>query len=157
MQLSQEIAKQFRQAYFGKNWSEVCLKELLLDIDLNEATSQVHSFNTISELVYHINYYVAEVTKVLEKKPFEAKDKNSFNVPPLHTELEWQQMVIKTLNDGEKFANLIGKMPDEDLWKDMSKKEYGSNLKNFQGILEHFYYHMGQISLIKKILKTENF
>lgn len=58
MSLVQQIAKQFRQVYFGGNWTSVNFKETLSDVDWKQATAKIHSFNTIAMLVFHTNYYV---------------------------------------------------------------------------------------------------
>lgn len=46
----------FQEVYFGGNWTSVNMEETLADVNWQEATTQVHSFNTIASLVYHINY-----------------------------------------------------------------------------------------------------
>lgn len=155
MNLAKELARHFREAYVGENWSEVSLQDLLENVSLKTATAKVHNFNSIAEIVYHINYYVVEMTKVLEGLPLEAKDEKSFDLPVLNSEEDWSQWISKTLQDGIKFTSLLEKINDTELWSPLDKRDYGSIYKNFQGILEHFYYHLGQITLIKKILEEE--
>ena len=65
MNLSQQIAKHFREVHFGGNWTSVNLKDSLAGINWQQAATKVHSFNTIATLVFHINYYISEVLKVL--------------------------------------------------------------------------------------------
>jgi len=36
------------------------------------------------------------------------------------------------------------------------KEDYGTYYKNITGVIEHGYYHLGQISLIKKLLDKDN-
>lgn len=36
------------------------------------------------------------------------------------------------------------------------EEKNGSYYRNFCGIIEHFYYHLGQIVVIKKILAAQN-
>jgi hypothetical protein len=78
MKLAEQIAKHFRQVYFGGNWTSVSMKEILKDVNWREATTQIHSFNTIAALVFHINYYISAVLKVLQGEPLNASDKYSF-------------------------------------------------------------------------------
>src|SRR6187401_335158 len=66
MDLTSQIAKHFKDVHFGGNWTSVNLKETLSDVDWQQATTKVYSFNTIAALVYHINYYVSVVTKALK-------------------------------------------------------------------------------------------
>ena len=83
MNLPQQIATHFRDLHSGKNWTAVNLKETLADVTWQEATTKVYSLNTIVALVYHINYYVAAILRVLQGKPIDAHDQYSFNHPPL--------------------------------------------------------------------------
>ena len=68
MNLSHELATHLRQLYTGGNWTSVNLRDTLSDVGWEQATSRVASFNTIAALVYHINYYVDAVLKVLEER-----------------------------------------------------------------------------------------
>src|SRR5438309_65870 len=83
MNLSGQIAKQFREVHFGGNWTAVNLKETLSDITWKEAIQKLNSFNTIAVLVFHINYYVSAVLKVLQGEPLKASDKYSFSLDPI--------------------------------------------------------------------------
>ena len=55
MNLTWQIAKQFRDVYFGGNWTSVNLKENLADVTWQQAITKVYSFNTIAALVYRIS------------------------------------------------------------------------------------------------------
>jgi hypothetical protein len=60
-----QIAKHFRDVYFGGNRTSVNLKDTLADINWETATTKLYNLNSIASLVFHINYYVAPVIKVL--------------------------------------------------------------------------------------------
>ncbi|WP_375434357.1 hypothetical protein [uncultured Hymenobacter sp.] len=152
MNLSEQIAKQFREVYFGGNWTAVNLKESLANVTWQQATTKVHSFNTIAALVYHTTYYVSAVLKVLEGKPLEAKDAYSFNHLPILTPEDWEKLLSETWTDAEHFACLVELLPESTLWENFSDQKYGSYYRNIQGIIEHTHYHLGQIILIKKML-----
>ncbi len=152
MSLTAQIAKHFRELYFGGNWTSSNLKEHLADVTWEQATTKVYSFNTIATLVFHINYYVSAVLKVLQGEPLNASDKFSFDHPLILSKEDWQKLLDKTWTDGEKFASLIEQLPESKLWEDFSDNKYGNYYRNLQGIIEHTHYHLGQIVLIKKIL-----
>jgi hypothetical protein len=152
MELTKQIAKHFRDVNFGGNWTWSNLKDNLADITWQQATTKVHSFNTIATLVYHINYYVSEVSKVFRGEPLRAKDKYSFDLPPIQSQEDWEKLLDKTRDDAEKFANLIEQLPEIKLWEDFSNNKYGNYYRNIHGIIEHTHYHLGQIALIKKFL-----
>ena len=153
MTLTQQIAKHFRDVHFGGNWTAVNLKDTLADVSWQQATTKVKDLNTIAVLVFHINYYVSAVLKVLQGAPLNASDKYSFDLPPLSGEDDWRQLVANALEEAELFARAIEKLDEEKLFADFAAPQYGNYYRNIHGIIEHTHYHLGQISLIKKLLK----
>ena len=156
MNISGQIAKQFREVHFGGNWTAVNLKETLSDVTWEEATQKVNSFNTIAVLVYHINYYVSTVLKVLQGEALNASDKYSFNLEPILSAEDWERLLLKTWREAELFASLIEQFPEEKLLEDLYENKYGNYYRNFTGIIEHTHYHLGQIVLLKKIIRLPN-
>lgn len=158
MNLTTQIAKHLREVHFGGNWTSSNLKDNLADVSWQQATTRVYNFNSIATLVYHLNYYVSAVLKVLQGEPLNAKDEFSFDHPPIQSREDWEKLLDKTWTDAINFANLIEKLPENKLWEDFTDEKYGNFYRNLHGIIEHIHYHLGQIVLIKKILlqKAEN-
>nr|WP_294873143.1 DUF1572 domain-containing protein [uncultured Pedobacter sp.] len=152
MNLPAQLAKHLRDVHLGGNWTSSNLKDNLKDVSWQQATTQVHSFNTIATLVYHVNYYISAVLKVLQGGPLEASDKYSFDLPPIESQRDWDNLLDKTFADAETFALLIEQLPEHKLWESFADEKYGTYYRNIQGIIEHTHYHLGQIALIKKIL-----
>ena len=156
MNLTAQIAKHFRDVYTGGNWTDVNLKDTLADITWQQAITKVYSFNTIADLVFHMNYFVSAVLKVLQGNPLDAHNKFSFDHPPVLSQEDWENLLNKTFTDAENFASLIEQLPENKLWEDFSDKKYGNYYSNLHGIIEHNHYHLGQIVLIKKMLRDKN-
>lgn len=156
MNLPAQIAKLFRDVHYGGNWTSVNLKENLAGLTWQQATTKVYSFNTIADLVYHMNYYVSAVLKVLQGEPLNASDKYSFDHPPIRSQQEWEKLLTKTCTDAENFATLVEQLPESKLWETFSDEKYGNYYRNIHGVIEHCHYHLGQIVLIKKILLQAN-
>jgi hypothetical protein len=152
MHLTAQIAKLFRDVHFGGNWTSVNLKECLEGITWQQATAKVYSFNTIASLVYHINYYVSAVLRVLQGMPIDASDKYSFDLSPILSQEDWEKLLNKTWTDAENFAHMVEQLPENKLWEIFWDEKYGNYYRNFHGIIEHCHYHLGQIVLIKKLL-----
>jgi hypothetical protein len=152
MNLTAQIAKHLRTVYFGGNWTSVNLKDALADVTWQQATTQVYSLNTIATLVYHTNYYISAVSKVLQGEPLNAKDKYSFDHPPIRSREDWKILLDKTWEDVENFASLIEQLPESRLEETFVDEKYGNYYRNLHGIIEHIHYHLGQIVLIKKVL-----
>lgn len=152
MNLTAQIAKHLREIHFGGNWTASNLKDNLKDVTWQQATTKIDSLNTIAALVYHINYYVSAVLKVLQGEALEAHDKFSFDVPSIQSQQDWETMLNKVWTDAESFANLVEHLPDEKLNEFLADEKYGNYFRNLHGIIEHSHYHLGQIVIIKKII-----
>ncbi len=151
MNQTEQITKQLRDVYFGGNWTGVNLKEILADINWEQATACFYSFNTIAAMVFHMNYYVDAILKVLQGGPLDARDQYSFDLPPVLSDEDWNKLLNKTWVDAESLIQEIDRLPDQKLWDDFSGKKYGNYYRNLHGVIEHIHYHLGQIVLIKKI------
>lgn len=152
MTLSAQIAKHIKDVYFGGNWTSINLTKTLADVSWQQATTQVHDFNTIATLVYHINYFVDAVLTVLQGEQLTAHDKYSFDLPPILSQQDWEKLLDKTWINAKTFAGLVEQLPENKLWEDFSDNKYGNYYRNLHGVIEHTHYHLGQIVLIKKIL-----
>jgi uncharacterized damage-inducible protein DinB len=155
MNTTKQLAQHFRDVHFGGNWTFVNLKDSLADVTWQEATTKLHDFNTIATLLFHINYYVNPVLKVIQVEPLIASDKYSFDCPPITSNEDWQKLVQKVLDEAELFAQEIEKLDELKLYDVFSEEKYGNYFRNLLGIIEHSHYHLGQITLIKKMLRQK--
>lgn len=152
MNLTTQIAKHFRDVYFGGNWTVSNLKDALADVTWQQATTQVYSFNTIAALTYHVSYFVHALLTVLRGEPLNAHDKYSFDHPPIHSQEDWEQLLNTVWSDVENAVRLIEQLPESALGENFTDEKYGNYYRNIHGIIEHTHYHLGQIVLIKKLL-----
>jgi hypothetical protein len=155
MNLSTQLAKQFREVYFGGNWTWSNMKENLGDVTREEAVAVAGPLNTILKLTYHIHYFVSVTLKVLEGGPLDAHDKFSFDHPAINSDADWAEFLKSVWADGEKFAALVEQLPDEQLWTTFCDEKYGTWYRNIQGIIEHTHYHLGQIAIVKKLVRGQ--
>jgi hypothetical protein len=154
MNLPQQVATHFRNFYTGGNWTDVNLKDSLDGVTWQQATTSIFSCNTIAALIYHMNYYVRVVTKVLQGHPLDGSDKYAFDVPAIDSAEDWEQLKNTVFSEAENFAKLIEQLPEnkfEELFR--GGEQYGNYYRNINGIIEHNHYHLGQIVLLKKIMK----
>jgi uncharacterized damage-inducible protein DinB len=152
MNLPQQIATHFRTVYFGKNWTDVNLKDSLDGVDWELATTQIYSCNTIATLVYHMNYYVKGVLQVFRGGTLEISDKYAFDCPPVKNQEDWENLQKQVFADAEAFAAEIEKLPESKFGEIFENEKYGNYYRNIHGIVEHNHYHLGQIVLLKKII-----
>ena len=150
------IAKHFNDVHFGGNWTSVNLRDTLEDLDWKEATLKIGDCNTIAVLVFHINYYISAVKEVLRGGVLDAHDKFSFDLTPIHSKEDWDKLKEKSWNDAKEFEDLLRQLPEDKLAADFTDKKYGDYYRNLHGIIEHCHYHLGQIVILKKLIRSEN-
>lgn len=148
-----KLANRFREVILNGTWiANTNYKDQLNNLDWKIATTKIQTLNTISILAQHIHYYIAGIKNVLLGGKLEISDKFSFDFPLIESQEQWQAFLAKFWNDAEEFADLIEKIPEEKLHEDFVDEKYGNYLRNIDGMIEHSYYHLGQIVLIKKII-----
>lgn len=151
MTRSINISNRLREVLLNGDWiANTNYKEQILTINWQQAIQKVGSLNTIAALTYHINYYLVGLLKAFENGKLEMSDKYSFDLPQINSEADWRTLVTEFLNNSEKFATLVEQMDDSIFDQPFIDEKYGSYLRNIEGVIEHSYYHLGQISLIKK-------
>ncbi len=150
---SKLIANRFREVILNGVWiANTNYKDQLLNLTWEQATLKIESLNTIAALTFHINYYIAGVLNVFEGGLLEIRDKYSFDLPPINSQKDWEVFLTAFLKNAEKFATLVEQMSDKKLAEMFVNNKYGSYQRNIEGIIEHSYYHLGQITLIKKLI-----
>lgn len=153
MSSTSQLAKRFREVLLDGKWiANTNFKEQLSDVVWEQAITKIDSLNTIAMLTFHIHYYIAGLVNVFEGGDLEIKDKFSFDLPPIESQEQWENHLNKLWQDSEKFATLLEQMPDSKLDENFIDEKYGTYLRNIDGMIEHSYYHLGQITLIKKMI-----
>lgn len=153
MKKTSEIANRFRETILNGTWiANTNYKDQLENLDWKIATTQVKNLNTISLLAQHIHYYIDGINNVFKGGTLDIKDKFSFDFPPINSQQEWQDFLSKFWNATEEFASFVVQMPDEKLDEVFVDAKYGTYQRNIDAMIEHSYYHLGQIVLIKKII-----
>jgi uncharacterized damage-inducible protein DinB len=153
MSTASQLAKRFREVMLDGMWiANTNFKDQLSDVTWEQATTNIGDLNTIAMLTFHIDYYIAGILNVFEGGDLEIKDQFSFDLPPIESQEQWEQLLNKLWNDSEKFSTLLEQMPDSKLDEVFVDEKYGTYLRNIDGMIEHTYYHLGQIALIKKMI-----
>ncbi|MDO5979761.1 DUF1572 domain-containing protein [Flavivirga spongiicola] len=153
MENSKQIAIRFKEVLLNGQWiANTNYKDLLSNVTWKQATYQIESLNTIAALTYHVNYYIAGLINVFEGGSLEIRDKYSFDFPQIKSKEDWDELLNDIWSNAEKFASHVELMPEDKLKDAFVDKKYGSYQRNIEGIIEHSYYHLGQISLIKKMI-----
>ncbi len=154
MSQSKEIAQQFREVLLEGTWIATNFKAQLTQVTWEQATTKVGSLNTIAALAFHIDYYVGGLVQVFEGGSLDIRDKYSFDSPPIESQEDWERLLTKMWQNAERFATLVQQMPDEQLDQGFVDEKYGTYRKNIHAMIEHGFYHLGQVVLIRKLIGT---
>nr|WP_121273200.1 DinB family protein [Pedobacter schmidteae] len=147
--ISSRLREVFLDGYFIANTN---YKVQLLGLDWKQASQKVGNLNTVAALTYHINYYLKGLLNTFETGRLEIRDKFSFDLPPITGQADWDSLVANLLDNAEKFADKVEQMEDSLFDQIFIAEKYGTYLRNIEAVIEHSYYHLGQISLIKKMI-----
>jgi uncharacterized damage-inducible protein DinB len=155
MPLNKSISQRLKELFIDGHWiTNTNYKELLTSIDKDVAIHKVSNLNTIAELTYHINYYLEGLNNVFGGGALEIRDKYSFDITPIHSEEDWRELVIKLITNAEHFIKHVDAMTEEKVLGPFIEEQYGTYLRNIEGVIEHGFYHLGQMVIIQKMMDT---
>lgn len=151
-----QISKRFCDVILDGLWiANTNYMDQLSDLTWQQAMTKIGDLNTIAALTFHVNYYVAGVLQVFEDGTLTISDRFSFDAPTITSQNDWEQRVATLKNNAEKFSDHVSKMSDEQLEAVFVDEKYGTYQRNIEAMIEHSYYHLGQITLIKKLVLAE--
>ena len=153
MKLTDHIAQHITDVHIGDNWTDVNIKNTLQNVSWQEAvTVTISSANTIAALLYHITFYTKIVLERLKgNKPF-ISDANGFDMAVLNTENDWLDLQRKNYQSAQNLAETVKQFPEEKLFEPVISGS-STAYKTLHGVIEHTHYHLGQIVIIKNLIK----
>jgi len=153
MERSIYLANRLNEVLLNGRWiANTNYKSQLESVTWKQATHKIKSLNTIASLTFHVNYYLAGLLNVFKGDELEIRDKHSFEMQAIESEADWKKLMNEFLFNAEEFITVVKNMPDGKLDEPFVDEKYGTYLRNIEGVIEHCYYHLGQISLISKLI-----
>lgn len=157
MQRNQLLAMRLKEVFLDGKWiANTNYQEQINSITWQQAISQIQNLNSIALLTFHINYYIAGLLQVFNGGKLEISDRYSFDMPEISTEKDWIDLKSNFLNNAKSFCDKVADFDDTKLDEVFIEEKYGSYLRNIEAVLEHSYYHLGQVVLIKKMITQNN-
>jgi len=155
MKRNEFTANRLREVLLDGRWvANTNYKEQLESVTWRQAVQKVGDLNTIAALTYHVNYYLGGILNVFNGGGLEIRDKYSFDLPPIKSEADWKRLVGDFLANARKFVEHVANLPEEKLDEAFVDEKYGTYWRNMEGVIEHCYYHLGQIALIRKMIEA---
>ncbi len=156
MIIENEISLRFREVLLSGKWiANTNYRDTLSHVNWEQAKEKIGSANSISILTQHINYYITGILNVFNGGTLDIKDKFSFDFPTIQSKKDWADILNELSINSERFAEHIGKMSNKQLDKPFVNEKYGNYRKNIEAMIEHSYYHLGQIVLLKKMIEEK--
>lgn len=158
MNRNTHTAARLREVLLDGHWiANTNYREQLLSIDWKTATRNVGDLNTIAALTFHINYYLSGLIAAFKSGKLEISDKFSFDLPQISSQVEWNSLVSEFIENSFGFCRIVEELEEERLVQPFINENYGTYLRNIEGVVEHSYYHLGQMTLINKLLNSAHF
>jgi len=153
MNNSLSLANRLREVILSGTWiANTNYKDQLQLVSLEQATKKYADLNTLAALTFHIHYYIKGILEVFEGKPLTIRDRFSFDLPEFEDEQMWGDFKESLWKDTELLTQKIEKFPEDNWNLAFCDEKYGTYQRNVDGLIEHAYYHLGQVVLIKKRL-----
>lgn len=154
MESSARLAERLSDVFLNGQWIAGTNFSLVLDdISFEEANRSVGGLNSMYRLAYHVDYYLRGLCRVLEKNELKISDRFSFPEAEIDAPDRWENFKIDLQLNAQRLISLVQNMTDAALDATFVQPQYGSNRRNLEALIEHSYYHLGQMTLIKKLLR----
>ena len=153
MNRNSTIAARLSEVLLDGTWTaNTNFKMQLQDLSWLQATQKVGSLNSIAMLTFHINYYLEGLLRAFQTGKLEISDRYSFDMPEIKSADDWNELRTDFLHHATQFVLKVEQLEDDVFDQPFLDEKYGTWLRNIEGVIEHCYYHLGQISLIKKLI-----
>lgn len=154
MENHSNLSERLSELFLSGEWIvNTNFRKMLEDVTREEAVQSIDGLNSIYRLAYHVNYYLSGLCKVFEHNILDMSDRFSFPEDQADTPEQWETFKIDFQLNARRMISLVEKMSGSELDSPFVDPHYGSNRVNLEAMIDHSYYHLGQISLIKKLVR----
>ncbi len=147
------FAERLQEVLIDGQWvTKTNIKSQIVDLNKAQATQKLNNQKSIAEIVFHLNYFLEGIIKVFNGGPLDIRDKYSYDMTPILQEDDWEKLRNEFFLNSENIINQIKDIPDEVLHQDFGNGKYGTNVLNISALIEHSFFHLGQICLLRRML-----
>lgn len=151
------ITFRLRELFLDGTWiANTNYQAVLADLNFEVATLKIENLNTIARLVFHVNYYISGLNSAFATGILDIHDQFSFDLSDDFNESDWLQLNKEFIENIHSFIHHVDGLSDDELDSPFFQPQYGIYRRNIEAMIEHGYYHLGQISLIKKLIDGRN-
>lgn len=150
------LTGKIEKVYSGNPWYGNSIKSVLKDIDPKTAfTKAARNVHTIAELVAHIiAWREFVISKIKGDSDFKITQKLSFDWKRIdrNEKTAWKNLLNALEKNQHEILTTLKKLDDDFLELHVSRRRYNIEFL-IEGGIQHDIYHLGQISLLKKMIK----
>jgi uncharacterized damage-inducible protein DinB len=150
------LTEKIEKVYNGNPWYGNSIKSVLNDIDPKIAfTKAARNVHTIAELVVHIiAWREFVISKIKSDNDFKITQKLSFDWKRIdrNEKTAWKSLLNALEKNQHEILTTLKKLDDDFLKLPVSRRRYNVEFL-IEGGIQHDIYHLGQISLLKKMIK----
>lgn len=149
--------RQFEQLYSGGSWQDESFEAKLQDITNETAFTQpLPGVHSIAEIIWHSLYWRTVLIKIMEGNDrYKDETAEKYNFLPVETlkQQGWNHLWNEWKKSQEQIIQYLSEKTDRYL----EEKGPGKTDREYivEGIVQHDIYHLGQIGLIKKIMRLK--
>jgi hypothetical protein len=147
----ERIEDQIKRAYSGPAWHGPSLKESLAGLTAIQAGSKrLASSHSIWEIANHVSAWTAVVVQRLRGESLEQPAEGDFPEPGSIDEAAWLAALARLESNYTDLLAEVAGIEDSQL-DEASAGRSVSRYVHLHGTVQHYLYHAGQISLLKKM------
>ena len=152
---AEHLSNQIQNIFISGDWATAtCYRTILKDVDWIEANTSTKDLNSIALLIFHVNYYMEGILVVFKGGNLAIHDQYSFDMKPISNGDDWEALKSDFFRNAKDFSSAVASMNDSALKASFDDAKYGNFQKNIEGMITHSVYHLGQLALIKKNLRS---
>lgn len=150
---SEYLAQRLEELFLNGRWiANTNYQEELGLANWTLASRQHPNLNSIVKLTFHIWYYLQGINTYFKTGILEIKDQFSFDAEAIQDEQAWNDLKIDFLKNAVQLIDSVRALNPQQLEADFFDPRYGNYRRNIDGMLEHAYYHLGQLVLLRKLI-----
>ena len=154
MESSNQLANRYKEVMLDGKWiANTNFKAQIETVNWKQATTVIGGLNSIAALTFHLNYYTAGILNVLKGGALEIRDQFSYDLPPIQAANDWDKLRADCIHNAEQLVLHVSAFPDEKLDTPFVLAQYGNYRRNLEGVIEHCYYHLDQVVLLRKLIE----
>jgi uncharacterized damage-inducible protein DinB len=147
------IKKLVHDHYNGQPWLDVTIMGVLEDLTYLEASKKIGEHNTIWQLVVHITEWKNTCVARIMGKKSRCPEHNYILPVEDNSELAWVKALSALEEAHFRLMDILTTYKKEDL-NEVYKNKH-TYYEHLSGIIIHDAYHLGQIMLLKKLIREK--